>query len=298
MFYQPSRALGLLVGTLLTLWAAGIALLLLNVGVTAGAGWGGLLGYGGAAAAGALAALFAYWTYSLATLSYALDRNGLVIQWGPVQQVVPLDAIERLVPGTSVGVPSVHGVSWWGHHVGTARVERVGDVLFYSTHQAPEQVLYVVTGQRAYGISVEDAAEFAREVQLRQDLGPTATVSHHVERSAAVLQSFWADRRALWLAGAAIVGVVAVWTQLALRYDSLPAALAIQFPPSRHDAVIPVTGREALVELPRTATLLLLGNLGLGIVLHAWDRMAGYVLLAAAVAVQVAMFAALVLVLA
>jgi hypothetical protein len=118
-----------------------------------------------------------------------------------------------------------------------------------------------------------------------------------VERSAAVLQAFWADRRALWLAGAAIAGAVAVWAQLALRYDSLPAALALQFPPSRHDAVVPVTGREALVELPRTGTLLLLANLGLGIVLHAWDRMAGYVLLAAGVAAQVALFAALVLVL-
>lgn len=298
MFYQPSRALGLLVGTLLTLWAAGIALLLLNAGVTARAGWGGLLGYGGAAAAGALAALFAYWTYALATLSYALDRNGLVIQWGPVRQVVPLGAIERLVPGISVGVPRVHGVSWWGHHVGTAQVPRVGDVLFYSTHQTPEQVLYVVTDRRAYAITVEDAAEFAREVQLRQDLGATAAVSHHVERSTAVLQSFWADRRALWLAGAAIVGVVAVWTQLALRYDGLPAALAIQFPPSRQDTLVPVIGREALVELPRTATLLLLANLGLSIVLHAWDRMAGYVLLGAAVAVQLAMFAALALLLA
>jgi hypothetical protein len=34
-------------------------------------------------------------------------------------------------------------------------------------------------------------------------------------------------------------------------------------------------------------------NLVLGVVLHAWDRMAGYVLFAAAVAVQVGIFAAI-----
>ena len=68
----------------------------------------------------ALTVVFVYWTYSLATMSYALDRNGLVIAWGPVRQVVPLHSIERLVPGSAVGVPSVHGVSWWGHHVGNA----------------------------------------------------------------------------------------------------------------------------------------------------------------------------------
>ena len=59
-----------------------------------------------------------------------------------------------------------------------------------------------------------------------------------------------------------------------------------------------MTGRDAILELPRAATILLVANLGLGTVLHAWDRIAGTLLLAAAVAVQVALFAATVLALA
>src|SRR5690606_6884959 len=128
-----------------------------------------------------------------ATLAYALDRNGLVITWGTVRQVVPLGAIERLVPGTAVGVPRVQGVSWLGHHVGSATIDRIGSVLFYSTHQAPEQVLYVMTTERNYAISVSDPASFAQEIQVRQDLGPTAEVTHHVERESAPLQAFWSD---------------------------------------------------------------------------------------------------------
>ena len=298
MYYQPPRVLGLIVGAALSLWAGGLAFLLFN----AGAGDHNVAMTFAAYAAGvlavALAVVFVYWTYSLATMSYALDRNGLVIAWGPVRQVVPLHSIERLVPGSAVGVPRVHGVSWWGHHVGNAEVERIGPVLFYSTHQTPDHVLYVMTAQRNYAISVEDPAAFAQEVQLRQDLGPTAPVEHRVERSGRIVQTLLADRLALALAAAAVIGLAAVWIHVAIRYASLPQALTLNWPPSTQSTVITVTGRDAILELPRTATILLVANLGLGTVLHAWDRIAGTLLLAAAVAVQVALFAATVMALA
>lgn len=293
MHYQPPRALGLLVGTLLTLWSAGVAVLLANSGVAAEAGWQVFLTFLGATLAGALAVLFAFWTYSLATIAYLLDRNGLVISWGPARQIVPLRAIRRLVPASSVGVPRIRGVSWWGHHVGRADVPQIGTVLFYSTHQASEQVLYVVTSEKNYAISVEDPEAFAHEVLMRQELGPTAEVTHHVERSGASLESFWADPRARWLAAAAVIGLAMVWAQVALRYGSIPERMPLHFPVN--DTVVSSEGREAILELPQAATLLLAANLVLGVILHSWDRMAGYVLFAAAVAVQVSIFAAIVI---
>lgn len=298
MYYQPPRVLGLIVGAALSLWAGGLAFLLFS----AGAGDHNVALIFAAYAGGVLAVLVAgillYWTYSLATLSYALDRNGLVIAWGPVRQVVPLHSIERLVPGSAVGVPRIRGVSWWGHHVGNAEVERIGPVIFYSTHQTPDHVLYVMTNERNYAISVEDPAAFAQEVQLRQDLGPTAPVTHRVERSGRLLQTLLADRLASILAAAAVIGLAVVWIHVAIRYPSLPQALTLNWPPSTQSTVVTVTGRDAILELPRTATILLVANLALGIVLHAWDRMAGTILLAAAVAVQVALFAATVMALA
>ncbi len=290
MHYQPPRALGLLVGILLTLWSASVAVLLANGGVAADNGVEVFVTFLGATVAGALTVAFAFWTYSLATLSYLLDRNGLVITWGPMKQVVPLRAIRRLVPASSVGVPRIRGVSWWGHHVGQGEIDQIGTVLFYSTHQATEQVLYVMTSERNYAISVEDPEAFAREVLLRQELGPTAEVAHHVERSGASLESFWADPRARWLAAAALMGLAFVWGQVALRYGSLPEGLSLHIPPN--DPVVAPGGREAILALPRTATLLLAVNLVLGVILHAWDRMAGYVLFAAAVAIQIGIFVA------
>jgi hypothetical protein len=237
--------------------------------------------------------VFGYWTYALATLAYALDRNGLVITWGATRQVIPLQAIERLVPGTAVGVPHVRGVSWLGYHIGRARIQRIGDVLFYSTHQAPEQVLYVMTTERNYAISVENPAEFARHIQIRLDLGPTAEVTHHVERTAASLQSFWNDRVALALAALALVAGAAVWAAVALRWAGLPQTLELHFPPTDVLPLVEVVQRGAILELPRVASTILAINLVLGVAAHTWERVAAYVLLVAAAAVQVAFIAAL-----
>lgn len=293
MFYQPQRSLGLLVGAVLTFWAAGIAILLFNYGLTSSIQLAAIGAYVGAVIVTVLALLFGYWWYALATLSYALDRNGLVITWGATRQVIPLQAIERLVPGTSVGVPRVRGVTWLGYHVGRAQIERIGEVLFYSTHQTPEQVLYVMTTERNYAISVDDPAEFARHIQIRLDLGPTAEVTHHVERQAASLQSFWNDRLALALTGVALVAGALVWGVVAMRWGGLPETLELHFPPTETLPLVEVVGRSALLELPRVASTILALNVVIGVALHAWERAAGYALLASATAIQIGFIVAI-----
>jgi hypothetical protein len=291
--YHPPRALGLLAGSVLTLWAAGIGVLLLNHGITSDLGVTALVTYAAAMAAALLAMVFGYWTYGLATLSYELDRNGLVINWIGTRQIVPLGAIERLVPGTSVGVPRVRGVSWLGYHVGRATIERIGEVLFYSTHQAPEHVLYVMTAERNYAISVDDPASFARDIQVRQDLGPTAEVTHHVERRGISAVGFLIDRTAIGLALLALAAGGAVWLLISVRYPSLPATLELSIPPVSDNPLVEVTTKDALLELPRVASLLLVINLVGGIALHLWDRLASYVLLIAATAIQLGFIVAI-----
>ncbi len=289
MFYQPSRALGLLVGSLLTLWSGGLAYVLFSYASASPVGVASLLGYAATAALVALTVLFAFWTYALATLSYAIDRNGLLITWGPTRQVVPLGAIERLVPGTAVGVPGVRGVSWLGHHVGRGEIERVGEVMFYSTHQSPEQVLYVMTTERNYAISVEDPHAFAREIQVRQELGPTTTVEHHVERRGAAAQSFWEDEVARQVVLAALVLCLGLWMYVIARFGSLPATLDLTFPPGARGELIAVSSREALLALPRAATALLLANTAIGVFVHSHSRVAAYVLFVTGGLAQLAM---------
>ena len=295
MHEQPTRTLGLITGAVLSLWALGAAVVLLNFGRDSEIGVPGVLAYSGATALIALALLFADWTYALATLAYTVDRNGLVIHWGATRQIVPLGEIERLVPGTSVGVPRVRGVSWWGHHVGSATIDRIGPVLFYSTHQSPEQVLYVMTSERAYALSVDDPAAFAQEIQTRQELGPTAEVPHRAEHGgAAALNALPGDRTALVLAAVALLGLFAVWLQIALRFPDLDLTIPLHFPPLEADPLLPRVPRSALLELPRVASAVLAVNLVAGLLLYSWERVAGYLMWAGAAAIQAAFFVAIV----
>ncbi|MSQ31587.1 MAG: hypothetical protein EXR64_06190, partial [Dehalococcoidia bacterium] len=247
----------------------------------------------GAVAALAVAAVLGYWTYALASLSYALDRNGLVIRWGITRQVIPLEAIERLVPGTAVGVPRVRGVSWLGYHIGRARIPRIGEVLFYSTHQAPEEVLYVMTTERNYAISVPDPAALARQIEVRQDLGPTAAVTHHVERAFAPLQGFWADRAGWLLAAGAVALCGAVWLALAAQYDGLPGSIAVRFPLREALPLVEVNAKSVLLAIPRAATVVLAIDLAAGIALYTWDRTVAHLVLLAAIAIEIGFLVAL-----
>ena len=293
MHYQPRRTLGLLVGAVLASWLAAIGVLLLNAGITAGVGPAQLAAYGGAAVAAAIALLFAYWCYGLATLAYRVDRNGLVIEWGTTRQVIPLGSIERLVPERSLDdTPRVRGISWPGCHVGRAELARIGDVLVYSAHQSPEELLYVMTSERTYAISVEDPVRFAEEVQRRQELGPTAVVAHHAERWGVSAQPLWQDRRALVLLVVALAAAVAMWGQVVARYPGLPPTLDIAFPPTSGVERLTVVERSAILEMPRVATAMLVVNLMLGALAHARNRAAAYVLFLAAAGVQIAFLAA------
>jgi hypothetical protein len=73
----------------------------------------------------------------------------------------------------------------------------------------------------------------------------------------------------------------------------LPAAFELHFPAFEDSGLVDNQTKDALLELPRIATILLVVNLGLGFVLHTWERVAGYVLFLAAAAIQVAFAAAL-----
>ena len=293
MFYQPPRALGLMVGAVLIAWSLGIAALLVLGTLDQPFG---LLTLGTSmvtAACLGVAGVFAYWTYSLATLSYSLDRNGLVIRWGITKQIIPLGAIERLVPGTSVGVPQVQGVSWMGYHVGRADIQRIGNVLFYSTHQTPEQVLYVMTTERNYAISVPDPAAFARQIQVRQDLGPTAQVTHHVERGLSAVQGFWGDRIGWLLAVTAISLCGIAWLALAFQYGGLPGTVHVFFPPAEIAPLSETNTKDILTDVPRAATVVLALDLVVSTMMYVWDRAIARLLLGAGIALQIGFLVAM-----
>ena len=237
-----------------------------------------------------LALLFAYWTWGCASLRYLVDRNALDIRWGGIHQVIPLANIERLVPGEETDSPQIEGVNWVGHHVGRAQVQQIGDVLFYSAHRTPGEVLYVQTPTEIYGISVPDPVFFAQTVQSNQSRGPLVEQKQVVHRWGPAALTFWVDRVAMVLALLGIGAFLGVLGYVLDTYPDLPQIVGLRFPSL---GVLERTAEKSeLLEIPRSAFALLAMNLGLAILLHSWERMVSYVLLLAGIGAQVVLLVA------
>lgn len=291
MEFRPPRTVGTVVGGGLSAWCFIVAIALVVRGVTSDVALGVIPLYVVASIFFFMGLLFTYWTYSLGTLRYVLDRNALTITWGDIRQMVPMSQIERLVPGRELPNPHVAGVSWLGHHVGHATIEGgIGDTLFYSTHRSPTDLLYVVTPGQSYAISLEDEVAFAEAVQATQRRGSLVSVPQAPDRLYLAAQPFWEDRAAQVLGLAAFATFFAMFAFVYQQYPGLPSSIPLSFP--QLNGVTRVASKDELLKLPMTGVGLLLVNLALGFVAHSWERMVGYVLLLAAIGAEGILLAA------
>ena len=291
MEFRPPRAVGALFGGGLALWCFIVAVALIVRGLTQDVALGVISLYVVASIFFFMGLLFAYWTYSLGTMRYVLDRNVLTITWGDIRQMVPMAQIERLVPGRELPNPRIAGVSWLGHHIGRSTIEGgIGDTLFYSTHRSPEDLLYIVTPQQSYAISVEDEVEFAEAIQAQQRVGPLVAVPQAPDRLYLASQPFWEDRYAQVLAFAAFAMFFAMFAYIYREYPGLPQSIALTFP--QLNGVTRIGAKSELLKLPTTGVALLAINVGLGFIAHSWERMVGYVLLLAAIGAEAILLAA------
>lgn len=281
--FRPRRGLGLALSVAATIWTFVLAALLVSRGLTQDVSLSALGCYLLAAVFFALGCLFAYWTYACATLRYDLDRNGLTIHWGLIRQIIPLDKIEKLETAFSEAVPKVEGLKWPGHYVGQGWMERFGDILFYSTHRNPEELVYIVTARQTYAVSLPGRERFMEEVEARRKEGVAVSLRQRPRRLFLAAQPFWQDRLAHVLALAGIVVCAATFGIVYARYPGLPESLAMSFPPLE---VTRVASKHELLTLPTTAFGLLAVNLVLAFAFHAWERIIAHLLLVALVGLQ------------
>jgi hypothetical protein len=288
--FRPHRALGVIIGGAFAAWALVFATLLLSIAIGAEPSFKTFLAWAAAAVLIGLGLIFASWTYSVFSLAYTIGEDTLVIRWGLRRVIIPLDDIQRMVPGRTLDEPRIHGLNWWGCRVGSADVRRLGYTLFYSTHSRPDELLYVVTSQESYALTIEDQALFAEEVQARAGLGP---VEAHVQRSLATglaALPFWRDRAAL--AAFAISAILCALTvgYVFARYEDLPAVVQLHFPSL--GGVVRVGSRAELLRIAYLGAGVLALNTLAGVAVHARERAAGLWLLASGGMIQAVLLAA------
>ncbi|HEX6030344.1 MAG TPA: PH domain-containing protein [Tepidiformaceae bacterium] len=289
--FRPPRALGVIVGGGFSAWAFVAAFLALSVSVGAPAEFKTFLGWAFGAAMLLLGLVFLNWTLSVGTLAYVLDDDTLTIRWGFRRVIIPIESIQRMVPGRTLDEPRIDGLNWWGCHVGSADVKRLGFTIFYSTHNAPEELLYVVTTDESYGLTVVDQAAFAEEVQGRAIIGATAGV--HPQRSAAsgvAAIPFWRDCVAITAVALSALAAAILCGYVYNEYPGLPNVIRLSFPDL--GGVVRVGDKGELLHIAWLGAGVLVVNSILGIAFHARERAAGIWLIASGGMLQLVLLAA------
>ena len=288
--FRPPRSLGVIVGGAFSAWAFIGAFFAARAALGSEAELKTFLAWLACAVLVFMGMVFANWTFAVFSMSYAIDRNALTIRWGFRRVIVPIDTIQRMVPGRTLDEAKVSGLNWWGCHVGSADVKRVGFALFYSTHSTPDELLYVVTTDESYALTVLDQAAFAEEIQGRAAVGP---VGRHLHRSTAhgvAAFPFWRDHVALAAAMTMVISCAAVCGYVYARYPGLPAVVEINFPSL--GGIVRVGDKSQLLRIAYASLGIAATNLALGIVVHARERAAGIWLLSSGAMIQAVLFAA------
>ena len=237
-----------------------------------------------------LQTLLGYWLYGLVDSGYFLDRNALIIHWGPMEQIVPIGQVERIVTGEKIeGRVSASGGMWPGHYVGYGEVPELGPSLFYATTR-PSGQIYVVTPGIAYGISPADPERFLQSLRRRLEMGPTQVAEQSSKRPGFLGWSVWRDRGGLALVGMGFLSLLILTGLICLLFPSLPSSLPLHFGVTgRPDRFAP---RGYVFVLPLIGLLVALANGAIGWLLNTRERLASHVAWGGSVLVQVLIWVA------
>jgi hypothetical protein len=291
MIGRPQRALGTLVGAASSLAALALAAALLATASDWPISFTQFLAYTGAGALVLLSLVFAFWTYSCFSLRYALEADGLTIRWGRLKHFVSTDRIQEVLHGRGEHQPRVRGLSWWGYHVGRGNAHGLGQVLFFSTHRAPEELVYVRTAEATYGLSPQEPLRFIAEVKRLREAATAIQAEDQtgarpaVERGLPASHPLWTDRIGQGLMVAAVALNLAMWGYVFAVYPDLDNQITIEFPPIGD--ITTLHSRLDILKIPGTATAFLAVNLLAGLGFQWRERAAAHLLLSGTILLQV-----------
>ena len=226
-----------------------------------------------------------YHTVGCLTLRYHLDRNGVVIRWAGIQQVVPIRDVQRIQPGALLGGTVVRrqGLRWPGYERGQGRVPGIGRTRFLATRPFAEHLLLIVPGM-AYAISPADLDGFVAAFEARRELGPNRLLEQESVHARWLGWPIWRDQTTWALLGAALVINLGLWGYLCARYPGLDFQLPLHF--NAEGLVDRIGLKIELFDLPVIGLIILGTNLALGLILYRRERAGSYLLWGAAAAAQ------------
>lgn len=236
-----------------------------------------------------LAAL--YWTVVAFRLQYQLNRNGLAIQWGPSQYLVPFEQIKAIIPGHDCSAqPTFKGINLAGLRVGRGDLAEYGVLKFHTTAPFADSLL-VVTADQSYIISPDRPADFIKAWQRRQSVGTTQQWQAGLDAHWPLNLPLFTDRLAQLFFGLSLLICLALFGYLTLIYADLPASLPIRFDalgqPDR------IAAKSTLAIFPAVGVVVLGLNTLLGIFIYTKEKIAAHLLWGSTVILELSLWVAL-----
>lgn len=232
--------------------------------------------------------IFCYWSWAFTNLRYTFDRNGLVLYWGGMRQVIPMNQITEIRRWREGEWVAERGLRWPGYHRGKGYSHVLGEVHFYATAGRGSQLLICLENE-TYIVSPRDEDAFVQEIELRRNLGVTRQLQRERQLNWFLRWSIWQDSRPWLLAGLALLINLSLFGYIFYRYPTLPALIPMHYSVigNRFEADIIGFSRD-LFKLPVFGFLVLGGNFSLGMLLHRQYRVLVVMLQIVALVVQVA----------
>lgn len=233
--------------------------------------------------------------WGLINASYEMDRNAVVIHWGPIHYQIPMASVRAVFSGAEVKALRMRfGLRWPGYYVGFGEDRDVGPILFYATRPLAQQVVIRTEGM-AYAISPHDLAEFLQAFKERLEMGPTQEVEEVSQHPSFLDWDIWRDQVGMITLSGSLLWFALLLGLLCWRYPYLPAEIALRFTPAGEPLLRAPASRIFYFALIGAGVWALNGTLGL--VLYRRARIAAYFLWSGLLAVLSGLWIAVVTVL-
>lgn len=141
----------------------------------------------------AVAVLFAYRLYTLLTVVYRLEREGIRLRWGLRREDLPMEHILGVERPKTLGMRfPLPPIRWPGSVLGVRKDTVYGEIDFLATNT--RDLVFIVTERKAYAISPHKVEDFIQVFQHFAEMGTLTSLEAVSTPPAQVLAQIWKDK--------------------------------------------------------------------------------------------------------
>ena len=207
-------------------------------------------------------------TWGAFNLEYWLDRNALRVRWAGTCQVIPLHCILRIIEGVDERAVRPSFLDWPSPYVRIVEGGQ-GRRLVRLASVPLDQCLLIETDDGIFAISPADPISFLEELQALNRLGLSRTLPPVREQPTNYYALATESAAGRWLLLAGLVGCLALFGYLMIRFPNLPESLVFHY--NRQGVPDSIRPKNSLFLLPAVGLLTYLTNTLAGL----WMKMQG-----------------------